>query len=49
MLLAPRGGTLAQSIGDVLAVLPEHLHGKVTSETHSAAVELTTGIHARVD
>ena len=49
MLLAPRGGTLAQSIGDVLAVLPEHLRGKVTSETHSAAVELTTGIHARVD
>jgi glutamate---cysteine ligase / carboxylate-amine ligase len=48
MLLQPRGGALAQSIGAVLDVLPEDLHASVSSETHSAAVELTTGIHERV-
>ena len=49
MLLAPRRGALSQSIGEVLAALPDQLHGKVTSETHSAAVELTTGVHSHVD
>ena len=48
MLLQPRGGTLAQSIGEVLAALPEGLRDKVFSETHSAAVELTTGVHEHV-
>jgi carboxylate-amine ligase len=49
MLLRPRGGTLAQSIGAVLDVLPEGLRASISSETHSAAVELTTGVHRRVD
>jgi carboxylate-amine ligase len=49
MLLQPASRALAQSIADVLSALPEGLHGSVSSETHSAAVELTTGVHARVD
>jgi carboxylate-amine ligase len=48
MLLQPHGGALAQSIGAVLEVLPEGLHASVSSETHSAAVELTTGVHEGV-
>jgi carboxylate-amine ligase len=48
MLLQPRGGALAQSIGEVLEALPDHLRPQVSSETHSAAVELTTGVHERV-
>jgi carboxylate-amine ligase len=49
MLLTPRSGALSQSIAEVLGALPERLRPKVASETHSAAVELTTGVHARVD
>jgi carboxylate-amine ligase len=49
MLLQPAGGALAQSISVVLAALPERLDEGVSSETHSAAVELTTGVHERVD
>jgi glutamate---cysteine ligase / carboxylate-amine ligase len=49
MLLAPLRGALSQSIAEVLAALPEHLRGKVVSETHSAAVELTTGVHTSVE
>jgi carboxylate-amine ligase len=48
MLLQPQGGALAQSITEVLSALPDRLRPKVSSETHSAAVELTTGVHARV-
>ena len=48
MLLQPRGGALAQSIAEVLGALPEHLRPQVSSETHSAAVELTTRVHERV-
>jgi carboxylate-amine ligase len=48
MLLQPTGGALAQSIGEVLDALPAGLRRSVTSETHSAAVELQTGVHERV-
>jgi carboxylate-amine ligase len=48
MLLQPSGGALAQSIAEVLGALPEELTGRVSSETHSAAVELTTGVHRTV-
>jgi carboxylate-amine ligase len=48
MLLQPQGGALAQSIAEVLGALPDHLRPQVSSETHSAAVELTTGVHERV-
>jgi carboxylate-amine ligase len=47
MLLQATGGALAQSISEVLAALPERLDEGVSSETHSAAVELTTGVHER--
>ena len=36
MLLQPQGGALAQSIAEVLEVLPEGLRTSVSSETHSA-------------
>jgi carboxylate-amine ligase len=49
MLLQPTGGALAQSISEVLEALPAGLEPSVSSETHSAAVELTTGIHGRVE
>ena len=48
MLLRPRGGTLAQAIDRVLEAVPDKLVGHVTSETHSAAVELATDIHPDV-
>jgi glutamate---cysteine ligase / carboxylate-amine ligase len=48
MLLQPTGGGLAQSIAAVLEALPDRLTSRVSSETHSAAVELTTGVHDRV-
>jgi glutamate---cysteine ligase / carboxylate-amine ligase len=48
MLLQPRGGALAQSIEDVLEALPDAMRTSVSSETHSAAVELTTGVHPSV-
>ena len=48
MLLQPRGGALAQSIEDVLDALPDAMRTSVSSETHSAAVELTTGVHLSV-
>ncbi len=48
MLLDPSDWTLAQSIDEVLAALPDELRDHVSSETHSAAVELRTGIHATV-
>jgi glutamate---cysteine ligase / carboxylate-amine ligase len=48
MLLQPQGGALAQSIETVLEALPDAMRTSVSSETHSAAVELTTGVHATV-
>ncbi len=48
MLLQPRGGALAQSIEAVLEALPDAMRTSVSSETHSAAVELTTGVHDSV-
>jgi carboxylate-amine ligase len=48
MLLQPQGGALAQSIAEVLDALPDALRTRVSSETHSAAVELTTRVHERV-
>ena len=48
MLLDPRDWTLAPAIDDVLDVLPEDLRDHVSSETHSSAVELRTGVHRTV-
>ena len=48
MLLDPRDWTLAPAIDDVLAALPDALRDHVSSETHSSAVELRTGVHANV-
>ncbi|HEX4345646.1 MAG TPA: YbdK family carboxylate-amine ligase [Solirubrobacteraceae bacterium] len=48
MLLDPRDWSLAPAIDDVLAALPEDLRDHVSSETHSSAVELRTGVHATV-
>lgn len=49
MLVDPRGWSLAQAIADVLRALPPELAEHVSSETHSAAVELGTGVHTSVD
>jgi carboxylate-amine ligase len=48
MLLHPSDWSLAQAIDEVLEVLPEPLAHRISSETHSAAVELRTGVHATV-
>jgi len=48
MLLDTRDWTLAPAIDDVLAALPDALRDHVSSETHSSAVELRTGVHANV-
>jgi carboxylate-amine ligase len=48
MLLHPSSWALAGAIDVLLPRLPEDLRGKVVSETHSAAVELNTGVHATV-
>jgi len=49
MLLDPaREYALAPAIDDVLAAWPEELHDHASSETHSSAVELRTGVHATV-
>jgi carboxylate-amine ligase len=48
MLLDPRDWTLAPRIDDVLAALPDTLRDHVSSETHSSAAELRTGVHATV-
>jgi carboxylate-amine ligase len=48
MLLDPRTWELAQAIEHVLDELPGDLRSHVGSETHSAAVELSTGIHTTV-
>ncbi|MEA2190593.1 MAG: glutamate---cysteine ligase / carboxylate-amine ligase, partial [Solirubrobacteraceae bacterium] len=48
MLLDPRDWTLAPAIDDVLDALPDDLCDHVSSETHSSAVELRTGVHRTV-
>ena len=49
MLLDPsRGWALSPAIDDVLAVWPEATRDSVSSETHSSAVELRTGVHETV-
>jgi carboxylate-amine ligase len=49
MLLHPGSWDLAQAIDEVLDALPSDLRAKLCSETHSAAIELNTGIHRTVD
>jgi len=48
MLLQPDSLALAQAIHEVLDGMPDALEEHITSETHSAAVELGTGVHAHV-
>ena len=48
MLLDPADWSLAPRIDEVLAALPEDLCDHVSSETHSSAAELRTGVHGRV-
>jgi len=49
MLLRPSDWTLAPAIDGVLGALPPELRDHVSSETHSAAVELRTGVHETVE
>ena len=48
MLLHPGSWSLAQAVDDVLRILPADLRAQVCSETHSAAIELNTGVHDTV-
>jgi carboxylate-amine ligase len=48
MLLHPGSWSLAQMIDDVLAALGPEQRRHMSSETHSAAIELNTGIHKTV-
>jgi len=48
MLLQPGPWALTGAVDVLLPRLPDELRGKVVSETHSAAVELNTGVHERV-
>ena len=48
MLLDPRTWALAPAIDDVLDAWPEATRDSVSSETHSSAVELRTGVHGNV-
>jgi glutamate---cysteine ligase / carboxylate-amine ligase len=45
MLLNPGSWSLASAIDAVLTAWPEHSRDSVSSETHSSAVELRTGVH----
>jgi carboxylate-amine ligase len=45
MLLNPGSWSLASAIDAVLTAWPEHSRDSVSSETHSSAVELRTGMH----
>jgi len=45
MLLDPGGWSLSHAIDAVLAAWPERSRDRVSSETHSSAVELRTGVH----
>jgi carboxylate-amine ligase len=49
MLLHPGGWGLAQKIDEVLGALAPVQRRQMSSETHSAAIELQTGIHRTVD
>jgi carboxylate-amine ligase len=46
MLLRPDTWQLAQAIDEVLPQLPSPLVDRVSAETHAAALELATGVHA---
>jgi len=46
MLLDPSSWALAQAVDEVLGALPGDLRAQMCSETHSAAIELNTGVHA---
>ena len=48
MLVYPGSWSLAQAVEQVLQRMPDELRGHVFSETHSSAVELTSGVHANV-
>jgi carboxylate-amine ligase len=48
MLLHPGSWALAQAIDEVLPSLPADLRAQMCSETHSAAIELNTGVHRAV-
>jgi glutamate---cysteine ligase / carboxylate-amine ligase len=48
MLVYPGSWSLAQAVEQVLERLPDDLRGHVFSETHSSAVELTSGVHSTV-
>ncbi|HUR83971.1 MAG TPA: YbdK family carboxylate-amine ligase [Solirubrobacteraceae bacterium] len=49
MLVDPeRGWALSPAINEVLDAWPEHVSEHASSETHSSAVELRTGVHATV-
>jgi carboxylate-amine ligase len=48
MLLDPGTWRLAQRADDVLALLGDDLAGHCSAETHEAALELATGVHATV-
>jgi carboxylate-amine ligase len=48
MLLHPGSWDLAQAIDEVLEALPDDLRAQLCSETHSAAIELNTGVHKTV-
>ena len=48
MLLDPGSWSLAQTIDDVLPALSPRLAGRVSAETHAAALELATGVHVTV-
>ena len=49
MLIDPRDWSLAQEADRVIEQLPPVIRGHTTGETHRAAIELSTGVHGRVD
>lgn len=49
MLLDAETLALAPAIEEVLDALPQSLRERVTSETHSSALEMATGVHPTVD
>ena len=49
MLLDAETLRLAPAIEEVLDALPQHLRERVTSETHSSALELATGVHSTAE
>ena len=48
MLVEPEGWCLAQKIDEVMSVLPDHIRDHVSPETHSATLELATGVNGTV-